>query len=106
MGEDCASNDQIIEGTEVGEKLPVLVLFTLAMFAHDHFSLDFVFSHFGVHVSRDDLQVFLWCSVHGCLELVVKLLLVICVRGVCWSIALDDGDLSTLGVVSGHQDPW
>ena len=50
VGEDYASNDQVVEGTEFGEKLPVLILFTHATFAHDQFSLGVVFSHFGVHV--------------------------------------------------------
>ena len=50
VGEDYASNDQVVEATEVGEKLPVLILFIHATFAHDQFSLGVVFSHFGVHV--------------------------------------------------------
>lgn len=87
VGEDYASNDQVVEGTEVGEKLSVLILFTHATFGHDQLSLGVVFSHFGVHVSHDDLQVSLWRSVDGYLELIVKFLLVICVGGTCWRVS-------------------
>ena len=87
VGKDYASNDQVVEGTEFGEKLPVLILFTHATFAHDQLSLGVVFSHFGVHVSHDDLQVSLCRSVDGYLELIVKLLLVICVGGTYWRVS-------------------
>ena len=76
----AGSDNQVVESAKFCEHLSILVPFSSAMSAHDEVCVRVVRAYLGVQVSNQDPHVSLWCSVHSCLDLLIKLLFVFNVR--------------------------
>lgn len=91
-----------IRGVEFSLEHSVLNLYPCSMPVYNDFSVCVVGAHFGIEVSREDLQIPSRCFVQDSLEMFIEVLFFFFVYRICKSVTLKEGDFPALGVESSY----